>query len=149
MGVLLTDQSSGELTNQLASILCTQVIGHGSTRDADIREVVTHVHSIQNAILAQAAARAYPHTYRRLGETLGTTPARTMPPDPDPDALRSTESDPPAHPPKGTPGRDQRPSAAKPGTGTGRCSDVLTPHHGQGQGNPQKPPSPLSPHPAG
>ena len=36
--------------------------------DADRAEMVLHIHALQNMILAQAAARAYPEQYRLLGE---------------------------------------------------------------------------------
>lgn len=49
--------------------LCAEIAGHEHTRDDDLREIVLHVHAIQNAVLAQAAARAYPDTYRLMGES--------------------------------------------------------------------------------
>lgn len=58
------------LTVDLVHVMCKEVIGHGPTRDADVREFVHHVHVIQQAILSQAAGRAHPELYRLLGETL-------------------------------------------------------------------------------
>lgn len=49
--------------------LCS-IVEDGPTRDADLRELVVHVHALQHAVMAQAAARAYPTTYRRLGSSL-------------------------------------------------------------------------------
>ena len=47
------------------------IVGTGQTRSADLAEVVAHIHGLQQFILAQAAARAYPSLYRLAGETLG------------------------------------------------------------------------------
>lgn len=55
----------GELWGELCAI-----VDDGRTRDHDCFELVVHVHALQNAVLAQAAARAYPDTYRRLGSSL-------------------------------------------------------------------------------
>lgn len=49
--------------------LC-RVVGDGPTRDSDLDELIHHVHAIQHAVMGQAAARAYPATYRLLGSTL-------------------------------------------------------------------------------
>lgn len=38
-----------------------------SVMSADKQEAATHVHALQNMILAQAAARAYPRRYRLIG----------------------------------------------------------------------------------
>lgn len=64
-----------DLTAQLVGKVCQEVIGHGPTRDHDIAEFVAHVHAIQNAIMAQAAARAHPDMFRLLGETLRAEPS--------------------------------------------------------------------------
>jgi hypothetical protein len=53
------------LVNQFSSLL-----GDEASAPGDYREFVHHVHAIQNMILAQAAARAYPDRYRLMGETL-------------------------------------------------------------------------------
>lgn len=53
-----------ELWNQLVSI-----VNWGGTRLNDCRELAAHLHALQNAVLAQAAARAYPGQYRLLGST--------------------------------------------------------------------------------
>jgi hypothetical protein len=42
----------------------------GPKRANDMFEVMLHVHALQNMVLAQSAARAYPGTYRLLGESL-------------------------------------------------------------------------------
>jgi len=60
---------------QLAEVwngLCE--ISAGPIAGADLGELVVHVHALQHAVMAQAAARAYPNEYRKLGATL---PART------------------------------------------------------------------------
>lgn len=53
--------------------LC-RIVGHGPSREADLLELVAHVHALQQAVLSNAAARAFPGTYRALGETLDTGP---------------------------------------------------------------------------
>lgn len=51
------------------NLLC-RVVGNEATRDPDLSELVVHVHALQNAVLAQAAGRAYPGEFRLLGERL-------------------------------------------------------------------------------
>jgi hypothetical protein len=60
------------LTADLVNLVCTEIIGPGSSRGSDIREFVGHIHAVQQQILSQAAARAYPDRYRLLGHTLTT-----------------------------------------------------------------------------
>ena len=55
------------LTANLWNHLSQSVVGDGTGRDGDIRELMFHIHGIQRAIMAQAAARAYPEKYRLLG----------------------------------------------------------------------------------
>lgn len=55
-----------DLAGQLWNKLC-KVVGQGKSRDADLREAVIHVHALQQFVLSQAAARAYPDLYRPLG----------------------------------------------------------------------------------
>jgi hypothetical protein len=43
------------------------VVGPEQTGPQDWRELVFHIHAIQNAVLSQAAARAYPRHFRLLG----------------------------------------------------------------------------------
>ncbi len=57
-----------DITVELVNVMCRDVIGHGPTRDADVREFVAHVHVIQQAILSQSAGRAHPERFRLLGE---------------------------------------------------------------------------------
>jgi hypothetical protein len=57
-----------ELTAELVKVLVKIVDEQkGVTADDDKRELIYHVHVIQRAILAQAAARAYPGRFRLLG----------------------------------------------------------------------------------
>lgn len=53
---------AGELWN-----LLTGIVGDGPAREGDLRELIGHVHAIQQAVMKQAAARAYPEMYRLLG----------------------------------------------------------------------------------
>lgn len=57
------------LTVQLWSGLCDVVLD-GPSRECDLNEISGHLHAIQQAVLANAAARAHPHLYRRLGSNL-------------------------------------------------------------------------------
>lgn len=50
--------------------LLERVVGDGPTRDDDLREFRTSIHHIQRAVMAQAAARAYPTRGRLLGGTV-------------------------------------------------------------------------------
>lgn len=47
-----------------------EFVGTGPTRDADLAEVVVHIHALQHMVMAQAAARAYPTELRLLGSTI-------------------------------------------------------------------------------
>lgn len=73
--VFLTDEEhdvvrrAGDLWNAMCA-----AIPEGPTRDADLAELIHHVHAIQHTFMANAAARAYPDTYRLLGGTLRTCP---------------------------------------------------------------------------
>ena len=70
MGVtgLLTDVelAAVDLTGQLARLV-RQIIGDGPNAAADCTEAAHRIHAVQDLILAQAAARAYPERYRLLG----------------------------------------------------------------------------------
>ena len=69
---LLTDHEHAVLL-QLASAMVTftqHIVGNGNTRNYDISEFAVGIHKLQHMIMAQAAARAYPETYRLLGESL-------------------------------------------------------------------------------
>ena len=59
-----------DITVDLLHLICKEVIGRGPTRDNDVREFVRHVRIIQQAILSQAAGRAYPQRFRTLGEVI-------------------------------------------------------------------------------
>lgn len=64
-----TEHQVMDLTSQLWSALCS-VTGNGRTRGEDLHEASLHIHALQNMVLAQAAARAYPDRYRLLGHTI-------------------------------------------------------------------------------
>ena len=60
--------------------LVVAVINEGGNPETfDTHELVGHVHALQNAVLANAAARAYPETYRLLGGTRRTSPESEFP----------------------------------------------------------------------
>jgi hypothetical protein len=68
-GLLTAEEHEAiDLTGQLA-ILMGRIVGEGPTRTGDLNEVVQRIQAIQQMILAQAAARAYPDRYRLLGGT--------------------------------------------------------------------------------
>lgn len=62
---LLAVGLAAELANTLSLI-----VDQGRTRVHDLNELLAHVHAIQHAVMAQAAARAYPDRFRLLGGTL-------------------------------------------------------------------------------
>ena len=65
---LLTEEERAVINDagQLWNALC-RVVGDGATRAADLGELVVHIHAIQQAVMSQAAARAYPALFRSLG----------------------------------------------------------------------------------
>lgn len=71
-GALLTSDEHKAVhdAGQLWNLLC-RIVGQGPTRDGDCGELIAHVHGIQQAVLKQAAARAYPDLYRLLGGVVG------------------------------------------------------------------------------
>ena len=58
-------QKAGDLWGDLCAI-----VGDGPTRDADLAELIVHVHAIQHAVMSQAAGRAYPSEFRLLGSVI-------------------------------------------------------------------------------
>lgn len=72
-----TERKAVEMAGDLWGLLC-QVVGIGPTRDADLRELIVHIHAIQQAVMSQAAGRCYPDEFRLLGSTLPAQPARSQ-----------------------------------------------------------------------
>jgi hypothetical protein len=70
MNLTQAEQDAIDLAGRLYTRIAEDVAGHGPTRDADLAEICAAVHVIQHAVMAQAAARAYPGAYRLLGETI-------------------------------------------------------------------------------
>ncbi len=66
---LLTDAEHRvmAMTAEIWNTIVQEVVGNGSSREGDLAELATDIHHIQERILAQAAARAYPDRYRLLG----------------------------------------------------------------------------------
>lgn len=58
------------LAADLWNVLAVDVIALGRSRNGDLDELRHHIHAIQQAVLSQAAARAYPDRYRLLGGEL-------------------------------------------------------------------------------
>lgn len=59
---------------QIWNRLC-KVVAVGPSRQGDLAEAVHHIHALQNVVMAQAAARAYPDEFRLLGSTVGAAVA--------------------------------------------------------------------------
>lgn len=57
-----------DLTCQLMNLMSGTIIGLGPSRSGDVIETAQHIHALQNMVLAQAAARAYPERYRLMGD---------------------------------------------------------------------------------
>lgn len=73
MGLLSrAEHRAMDLTVELVKLVTAEIVADGPTRVGDLSEFVANIHGIQNMILAQAAARAYPDRYRLLGGTAGT-----------------------------------------------------------------------------
>lgn len=66
--LLTTDEREViELAGELWNRICG-VVGTARNRDRDLAELVPHIHAIQQAVMSNAAARAYPGEFRLLGE---------------------------------------------------------------------------------
>jgi len=65
-----TEKELVETLGECASIYNHKVLGPGPTRGTDLAEFVSHIHDLQFRVLAQAAARRYPGTYRLQGTSL-------------------------------------------------------------------------------
>lgn len=73
MEEILTDDEHQaiRLAGELYTYIIENVLGQGENFDDDARELRLHIHGIQHAIMAQAAARVYPADYRLLGLRVG------------------------------------------------------------------------------
>jgi hypothetical protein len=58
------------LAGQCYTHIAEKVVGDGLTRDDDLAEIRAAIHVVQHAVMAQAAARAYPGEFRLMGETV-------------------------------------------------------------------------------
>ena len=67
----LAEHQVADLLEQAASLFAKKVVGEGPTRDADTAEFFSRIHDLQHAVMAQAAARAFPSLYRLAGQTIG------------------------------------------------------------------------------
>lgn len=69
----LLNEAEKQIVADLADIssrMANVIIAQGPNFAPDWNEAALHIHGIQNMILKQAAARAYPDVYRLLGESL-------------------------------------------------------------------------------
>jgi len=60
------EQQLTDLLGKAWNLFCV-IVEDGPTRSDDLAEIATKIHDLQHAVMAQAAARAYPDTYRPLG----------------------------------------------------------------------------------
>ena len=69
---LLTPDEHGLVTllGEAAVLYQKRVVANGRTREYDCAEFISRIHDLQHAVMAQAAARAYPHLYRVAGGTV-------------------------------------------------------------------------------
>lgn len=58
------------MAGRLYAFIAERVVADGPTRDDDLTELRAAVHVIQRAVLANAAARAFPTEVRKLGGEL-------------------------------------------------------------------------------
>ena len=72
MSEILTEHETQavQMAAELWNHLCHHVVGRDRTRDADLAELIVHIHAIQQAVMSNAASRAYPGQCRALGGTL-------------------------------------------------------------------------------
>lgn len=72
-GDLLTaaEHQAMDMTARLWDHMVQNVIESGISAGGDCAELGVNIHAIQHTIMAQAAARAYPERYRRLGSEIG------------------------------------------------------------------------------
>jgi hypothetical protein len=70
MSDLLTDaeHNAMDLIAQAGRAVGAVIGDGGAPAAADFREAVTHIHALQQMVMSQAAARAYPDRYRLLGD---------------------------------------------------------------------------------
>lgn len=69
-----------DLSAKLWNQLCKSIPKHLPNRQNDLGELVVHIHAIQQAVMSNAAARAYPGKYRALGFSLHQSPPPTAAP---------------------------------------------------------------------
>ncbi len=66
----VAEREAVKLAGELYTLIAREIVPDGPARAADLAEVAAHVHAVQNAVKAQAAARLYPAEFRLLGEAL-------------------------------------------------------------------------------
>jgi hypothetical protein len=70
---LLSDaeHTAMDMTGRLARAMKAIIGEEDEIMLADLAEAITHIHALQQMIMSQAAARAYPDRYRLMGRALG------------------------------------------------------------------------------
>jgi hypothetical protein len=69
-GLLTPDEHKAIDQAAKLNTLIQKIIGNGLNSKSDKQEVELCIHLIQNMIMSQASARAYPKMYRLLGKSI-------------------------------------------------------------------------------
>jgi hypothetical protein len=69
-GLTEAERAAVDMLGEAWDAVVKVIAAGGNPETYDAHELVGHVHALQNAVLANAAARAYPGAYRLLGGTL-------------------------------------------------------------------------------
>lgn len=64
------EKQAVDLLGRAYTLIAGLVVADGPTCQADLAELRGRVHDLQRAVMANAAARAYPALFRRLGGTV-------------------------------------------------------------------------------
>ncbi len=64
------ERKAVQRAGQLYTFIAAEICGHGPTREDDLAELRAAVHVIQQRLMSQAAARAYPGEFRLMGEVI-------------------------------------------------------------------------------
>ena len=69
---ILTDaeKEAVDMAGRLYTLIADLVVQGGPNREDDLAEIRTAIHHIQHAVMAQAAGRRYPGSFRLLGREI-------------------------------------------------------------------------------
>ncbi len=57
-----------DLSAELMNLIAGEIVTDGPARERDVNEAALRIHSIQQMIMSQAAARSHPGRFRLLGQ---------------------------------------------------------------------------------